>query len=185
MGGEIASQTFLSLMLDKIHHKEVSDSPYPMNADQVTAAIDLAKQHLTFDPLATDIISKQIADGTPVLAVGTVHNFVVQPVCQLISNVDDYYTKADLHEAISLLTNKSEAEILQLLPKVNKEHVNTQLSNLVLVYAMMDLMGIDKVKTVQASNVQGLMLQQAAKLEYKIDPVGLHSTKNAVQLGFH
>lgn len=175
MGGDLASQTFLSLMLNEVLQKEVTDTPYPMNVAQVDAAIELAKAKLVFDENATSIISQQIQNGAQVLAVGTVHNAIIQPLCHLIDSNGDFYSKEQLHQAISMLTDKNKDEVLALMPDPNPNFVNNQLSNLILVYAMMDKMGIDEVTTVQASNVQGVMYQagqtRPQAIDYAIDPV--------------
>jgi hypothetical protein len=69
------------------------------------------------------------------------------------------YTKDDLLQAIHLLTNKTDQEILGFMKMPNEQFVKNQLTNLILVYAMMDMMGIEKVQTMQASNVEGLLLK--------------------------
>lgn len=163
MQGKLASQTFQSLVCDQVLHIEATATPNPMNAEQVQAAIDLAKQHLIFDPTTSDIIKQQIANQAPVMAVGSVHNFVIQPLCNLAGihpNGSDY-TKEDLHQAILLLTDKNDQEMMKLAALSNPELVKNQLTNLILVYAMMDIMGIDKVHTVKSSNVEGLLIKNA------------------------
>lgn len=164
MGGEIASQTFQAQVSEQIlKFEDSSTSPNPMSEANVTAAIQLAKELLTFDPTATTIIKQQINEGTPVFAVGSVHNFGITPLCQLagIESDKDHYTQNDLMLAIKLLTDKTDAQIMQLNHLPNLALAKTQQTNLILVYAMMDLMGIDSVRTVKSSNVEGLLLMNA------------------------
>lgn len=174
MGGEIASQTFQALVSqDILGFSDGSDSPNPMNAANVEAALALAKSHLQFDATSTEIIQQQIQHDTPVLAVGSVHNFVITPLCKLagLESNNDHYTKADLSLAIKLLTDKTDVEIMQLnhLPKL--ELAKNQLTNLILVYAMMDLMGIENVQTIKSSNVEGLLVMNASHKKPLASPI--------------
>ena len=176
MQGQLASQTFQSLVCDKVLHKEATASPNPLNTNDVEAAIDLAKEHLRFDPATSDIIKHQIAHNAPVLAVGSVHNFVIQPLCNLagVHPAGSEYTKEDLHQAILLLTDKTDEQIMKITALSNPDLAKNQLTNLILVYAMMDIMGIDKVHTVKSSNVEGLIIQQATANKKEIQtPINL------------
>jgi exopolyphosphatase/guanosine-5'-triphosphate,3'-diphosphate pyrophosphatase len=160
MGGEVASQTFQALVLEHVVHKELSETPHPLNESQVQEAIALAKKHLVFDEVASSLIHQKIDQGTSVIAVGSVHNQVIQPLCNLATHQEaSFYTKSDLLQAIGLLTNKTDQEILGFMEFPNEQFVKNQLTNLILVYAMMDMMGIEKVQTMQTSNVEGLLLK--------------------------
>lgn len=160
LGGELAANTFQSLVLEQIVQKDLSSSPHPMNTFEVNEAIKLAKEYLIFSEETKNFLKQKIIHDTPVIAVGSVHNYGVQPLCKLITKGQGkQYTKNNLHQAINLLTDQTDAEILQLLPDSNEQFVKTQLTNLILVYAMMDLMGINEVHTLSSSNVQGLLLK--------------------------
>ncbi|MCS5709971.1 Ppx/GppA phosphatase family protein [Candidatus Berkiella aquae] len=164
MEGEMASQTFQALVTTHIKGAEDgSASPNPLNAANVDAAIELAKAHLQFDITSTEIISNQIKQETPIFAVGTVHNMVISPLCHLagIESNADHYTKSDLRLAIELLTDKTDHDIVQLNHLPTLSLAKNQLTNLILVYAMMDLMGIEQVQTMKVSNVEGLMVMNA------------------------
>ncbi len=164
MEGEVASQTFQALVSENIMAlQDGSLSPNPMTASDVEAAIALAKQHLQFDATSTEIIKNKIAQDTPILAVGTVHNFVIQPLCTLagIDSAKDHYSKSDLLLAINLLTDKTDQQIMQLNHLPNLSLAKNQLTNLILVYAMMDLMGVEQVQTIKSSNVEGLLVMNA------------------------
>lgn len=167
MEGQVASQTFQSLISETLLHKEPTASPNPMTESDVEAAIDLAKAHLLFDPTITAIIKQQVTDHAPIIAVGSVHNFTIQPLCNLAGthSGDHYYTKDDVYLAINLLTDKRDEQIQKLMSLANADFAKNQLTNLILVYAMMDIMGIDRVQTVKSSNVEGLLLKNASKNE--------------------
>jgi len=174
MQGEVASQTFQALVSEQVlGFEDGSLSPNPMKESDVAAAIALAKQAFQFDPATVDIIKNQIAQQTPVLAVGTVHNFSIQPLCTLagIDAGKDHYSKNDLLLAINLLTDKTDQQIMQLnhLPKIDL--AKNQLTNLILVYAMMDLMGIEQVQTIKSSNVEGLLLMNAPTKQSIASPI--------------
>ncbi len=174
MGGEIASQTFQALVSqDILGLQDGSLSPNPMNAENVAAAITLAKSHLQFDATSTAIIQQQIQNDTSVFAVGSVHNFVITPLCKLagLESDDNHYTKADLSLAIKFLTDKTDEQIMQLnhLPKL--ELAKNQLTNLILVYAMMDLMGIESVQTIKSSNVEGVLVMNASYKKPLASPI--------------
>lgn len=164
MEGEIASQTFQALVSENVMMFEKgSVSPNPMTATDVEAAIELAKESLHFESTSTDIIKNKIAEGIPLLAVGSVHNFGIQPLCTLagIDSAKDHYTKSDLLLAINLLTDKTDQQIMQLNNLPNVSLAKNQLTNLILVYAMMDLLGVEQVQTIKSSNVEGLLVMNA------------------------
>lgn len=174
MGGEIASQTFQALVSQNILGLEDGSlSPNPMNAENIAAAITLAKEHLQFDATSTEIIQQQIQNDTAILAVGSVHNFVITPLCKLagLESDDDHYTKTDLSLAMKLLTDKTDTEIMQLSHLSKPEFAKHQLTNLILVYAMMDLMGIESVQTIKSSNVEGLLVMNASYKKPLASPI--------------
>jgi len=163
IGTDLASETFYALMMSQVLNKTVDETPYPMQTEEVQATIDLAKETLTFDLLAKEILDHKIAKGSPVLAVGAVHNFLVQPLCNfIVGESSNTFTKAGVLEAIALLTNKTEDQIIHTVPFLDKNFINNQLSSLILVYAMMDKMEIEKVRTVNVNNNHGLILKWAA-----------------------
>ncbi|MGE3317913.1 MAG: hypothetical protein AB7I18_01345 [Candidatus Berkiella sp.] len=177
MQGEVASQTFQALVGEKVlGFGDGSHSPNPMKESDVEAAIALAKQTLQFDPATTAIIKNQISDQTPVLAVGTVHNFSIQPLCTFagIDASKDHYSKHDLLLAIDLLTDKTDQQIMHLNNLPNIDLAKNQLTNLILVYAMMDLMGIENVQTVKSSNVEGLLIMNAPTKQPLASPIIAH-----------
>lgn len=160
MGSDVASQTFQSMVLTELLQKEVTDTPHPLSQSQVDAAIALAKNQFEVNSLDPALIQSNIEKGSPVFAVGSVHNFVIQPLCNLMNNkVDNQYTKDDLYHTITQLTDKTDQEILALMNNSNEQFIKNQLTSLILVYAVMDLMGIESVQTVKTSNVQGVALQ--------------------------
>lgn len=174
MGGEIASQTFQALVSEKVlNQPNGSISPNPMTEDNVQAAIQLAKEELQFDPATTAIIQHQINHDAKVLAVGSVHNFGISPLCQLagIESDKNHYTQSDLLLAIKLLTDKTDEQIMQLnhLPKIDL--AKNQLTNLIMVYAMMDLMKIETVQTVSSANVEGLLVMNAQPVKTISSPI--------------
>lgn len=160
MGSDLASETFNARVLETISHKQVTESPNPMSDEQVQSAITLAKKNLIFEKETKSLIQQQITQGKKVVAVGSVHNLVVQPLIDLISGTQaQFYTKEELLQAIILLTNKTDPQIMKLMHDSNELFVKNYLTNLILVYSMMEILGIDEVQTIQTSNVQGLLLK--------------------------
>lgn len=160
VGTNLASHTFHQLVLEKICHKAAHESPHPMNYQQVESAIALAKEQLTIDNIGPQLKALLKDATTPVVAVGSVHNYTVQPWCNLlVKESKNFYSKEDIHQVIELLTNKTDAEILGMRQNLQKAFVKDQLTNLILAYAVMDEAGIDQVKTLQTSNMQGLLLK--------------------------
>jgi exopolyphosphatase/guanosine-5'-triphosphate,3'-diphosphate pyrophosphatase len=149
--GQLASQTFYSLA--------TSNFSNPMNESDVTAAIELAKAHLGLNTEMKAYVQHKIDNGIPIVAVGSVHNFSVQPLCNLAGTHPEtnYYTKDDLRHAITLLTDKTNEEIYNISKVSNFNLAKEQLTNLVLVYATMDSMGIEKVHTIKTSNIEGVL----------------------------
>lgn len=160
---DLASQTFQTLVTEQLFGKGPSESPNPMNQADVQGAIELAKQNLEFHSGTLEIVAKQIEMGAPILAIGTVHNNSILPACKIagIHPNEGFYTKEDVYHAISFLTGKTDDEIMHLVSIPKKDFAKNQVTNLILVYAVMDMMGIDKVSTIQCNNGEGLMLQKA------------------------
>lgn len=159
MQGKLASATFLDLVNENL---AVNTDLYPMTQDSVQAAIDLAKTHLVFDQTTTEIVKQQIINDAPVLAVGSIHNFIVKPICDLAGLSDKtHFNKQDIYQAIELLTNKTEDQIMHMTNESNPDFVKNKLTNLILVYSLMDKMEIPEIQVVAVSNVQGLLVQKA------------------------
>jgi len=159
MGSDLASHTFEQLVLDKICHKNLSESPNPMSHKQIKEAMILARQNLVLNDVPHIMISERVSNGSSVIAIGSVHNQSILPIVSLAAQTqDNFYIKDSVLSAIELLANKTDEEILALKPNLDRQFVKTQLTNLILVYTMMDTFGIDKVRTMQASNTEGLLL---------------------------
>jgi exopolyphosphatase/guanosine-5'-triphosphate,3'-diphosphate pyrophosphatase len=149
--GQMASQTFHDLIEPLFST--------PMQEADVAMAIELAKTHLGLNPEMKNYIQHKIDNGIPIIAVGSVHNFSVQPLCNLAGTHPEthYYTKDDVRYALTLLTDKTEAEISKISNVSNLDFAKKQLTNLILVYATMDSMDIEKVHTIKSSNIEGVL----------------------------
>lgn len=160
VGTELASHTFHQMVVEKICAKHSHESPHPMDPQQVQAALSLAKEKLATDTISTQLREVLQKESMPIVAVGSVHNFTIQPWCNLLAKAtQSHYTRADVQQAINLLTSKSDFEILQLMDNLPKEFVKDQLTNLILAYAVMDELDVQEVRTLQVNNAQGLLIK--------------------------
>ncbi len=164
-GNEIASQPFLSLVLKEISNKATIDSsPNPINSYQIRSAIQLAKKHLMMEKPKSEAIQNKLAQGSPVVGVGSIHNLVIQHMCNLVTQQDGHScTKQELYKVITFCAGKTDEELLPLMKTQNREFVKSYVTNMILVYAQMDLLGIDKIQTSPTNNVEGLLLKGCKK----------------------
>ncbi len=164
-GGAVASGTFRSMvtsMLEGGGHNQGINSPNPINAEFGNQLSKIAYQigvHIVPDEIKKAI---KDADGQ-VIAIGAVHNRSIANAIYKTSKVDvakrGYYTLKDLKKAARALQDKNDNEIEEILGLPSNQDLGpTQLTNLILVYAVMKKAGIKKVWLVDANTGKGAFL---------------------------
>lgn len=191
-GIELGANKFNKLLrkLSKFHttkeEAKHNNSLNPMTNEEVADAMGLAELLLTekmevedsdLKPFAADeikTIKNKIDSGGRVYAIGSVHNFVAKFYADKIvgNSSHPYYTKLDIKRAIDQAIGKSDEEIFTQFYYQGEgklEFVKLDITTLILVHSMMDVFGIDKVYTVNASNTDGLLIKTI--LEEKEKPL--------------
>lgn len=137
LGTELASRSFLRLLLERV----LAEPSEAITPDKITKALALANLELPFETLGQPL---------EVIGIGSVHNKIIQPLCQSMSPSHvDYYTVQDLENVMSGFLYQRSLDKTELL----------KFSNVILVYASLKKLGITQVRTLGTSNVEGLLLK--------------------------
>lgn len=158
MEGVVASGTFQALVNEHIKGaSEHSASPNPLNFDEFSQAQQLAHDYLTFDPEVSAKILPKIEAGGSVYAIGSVHNFSIQNIVNKLNGEEKHgYTKSDVLAAAHTLIGLSDHQIADVSGGPVK-FADSQLTNLILIHAVMEKYGIKEVTTLKVNNTQGLI----------------------------
>lgn len=166
-GVELGGAKFNQLVLELVKADDSlvsSGSPNPMTPIQVYSAIDMAKTFLIAPnnfftkPFAKEeilTIQGKIADGGKVYGIGTIHNFVAKLYADQTTNSSkDYYTKEEIRAAIDEAIDRSDQYIYDNIKNKlgNVDFVKTDITALILVYSIMDVLGVDVVYPIDVSN---------------------------------
>ena len=146
-GGKLASVSFASYIIQTIQKKDISKvkTPNPIAPEEMEKAISHAKSSLGEIP---SIVREKLKDPkTVVLGIGGVHYYSIRNQI----GMGNTYTVVRLKETLDQRLGKTDAEI-------GGEYANTEVSNLGLVLAFMQEMGLESVKTKKVNNTNGMML---------------------------
>jgi exopolyphosphatase/guanosine-5'-triphosphate,3'-diphosphate pyrophosphatase len=156
-GNELGSVAFQAELINSI--KPTTISPNPMNEDEINQAIRLGLQ------LLGDGLTLPGRQDDQVYGVGNIHNTNVQHHVNRIYEEQamckaqpQLYSREEVSQAVNTLKGKTDEEIMPSMAGiVNLEFARGQLSNLILVLAAMEKLGIFEVKTLPVSNLDGIL----------------------------
>lgn len=144
--GKLASISFKNAIIQNIEKKDLKQvsSPNPMNAAEMEAAIQFAKQKSQeTDPF---IVKKLSSPRTEVLAVGNLFNLGVRPLVN--SNT---MTQQQLSDSLKGLVDKTDSQILgEAIPEV-------AVSNPLLVLGYMQGLNIHQIHFIKVNNADGAL----------------------------
>lgn len=153
MQSVLASKTFQRLVEQQVKQwNEQSHSPNPFTPSEFEATLSLAKGSLQFNEKDLQNVAIQLIKGHKVYAVGPVHQQSVLRAVQKIFNTQDtHYTKDQVLLCAKLLSELDDDEISLKLGLKKSSLLSSQVTDLILVYAMMDKLNIDSVDTLHLS----------------------------------
>lgn len=129
------------------------------NIDQ---AITIAKENMKLDQNLELNFKNMIQEHKQVIGIGSVHNLSIQKIINKMNQSDhNYYTKEDVLLAAKKLGALTDESLKEFTGVTDDKLLKCQVSNLALVYAIMDELQIEKVEVVKANNNQGLMKKGA------------------------
>lgn len=139
----------------------------PMNKSEIKKSIDIALDLVKIPSRITKTIKKYDL----IAGIGPIHNYVVQhyvnfnnisKLMDIKSNLDLWeYSQDDLIGAMEFLTKKTNKDIADLMYN-NRSYYNVdkEVSNVILVYAIMKKLDIKCVQTLNPKITFGLLLQK-------------------------
>lgn len=139
----------------------------PMTKAEIKKSIEIAQDHIKIPSR----IIKTIKKYDLLAGIGPIHNYVIQHyvnfhnISKLIdikSNLDLWeYTQEDLIGALEFLSRKTNKELADLMyNKRSYYNVDKEVSNVILVYAIMQKLDIKCVQTLNPKITFGLLLQK-------------------------
>lgn len=162
---EVTCKKFYELVKKETRNRE---HIYPLESRHVKQLIDLAMDLVQIDENLTKRIQSQLKIGFSVVGRGAIHNHVAQHYCNLYEFIKiitqkidaSFYTKQQLNDVIKLISTRDLTRAIGLMHDITKyEQAEQELTNLMLIYAIMCKAGINKVHTVNAKNIFGLLVQ--------------------------
>lgn len=150
--GKLGSVPFKDYILKKIK-KQGGKSPNPINSYQAKLAVDHARA------TALKTVKKEIKDflqnskNLKVLGIGGVHYFSIRNQIDPTGEKDSY-TVGDVEKTLNSKIGKTDADL------GNPKYVDTDVSNLALVYGYMKALNIYEIKTAKVNMTDGLLLNQ-------------------------
>ncbi|MCB9060469.1 MAG: hypothetical protein H6622_02975 [Halobacteriovoraceae bacterium] len=140
--GKLASVTFKNNIINDIQ-KSKKLSPNPISKDDFKRSFEFAKN------LAAESVDKDFFELIPkkkILGIGSVHYYSVSK--QVGKKT---YSKLNIDKKIKKLLNKTDKQI-------GGSYADTQVSNLILVSAFMEQLGIGKVHALRVNNTDGVLI---------------------------
>ncbi len=155
--GNLGSGSFQGLLESQLHQDFV------LSSDQnLEKAIHIAKENIKLDQNLGLNFKNIIQEHKQVLGIGSVHNLSIQKIINKVNQYENhYYTKEDVRLAAQKLGGFTDEALKEFTGITDDKLLKCQVSNLVLVYAIMDELQIEKVEVVKANNNQGLMKKGA------------------------
>lgn len=155
--GDLGSGSFQGLLENQIGHD--FDLSTEQNFEQ---AIDIAKENIKLDQHLELKFKNLVQEKQQVIGIGSVHNLSIHKMINKLNQSNhNYYTKDDVLSAgkkLGILTGKKLQEFTGV---TDDTLLKCQVPNLVLVYAIMDQLQIERVEVVKVNNNQELMKKGA------------------------
>lgn len=114
-----------------------------------------------FHQAEIEFIKSKVANGGKVYGVGAVHNFVVKVFVDNNFGKKSYYTKAEVAKILEMIVERDDDYIFNNIKKDKNNDpsfTKVDITSLILIYAMMDLFGIDKVYPVDVSDTNSIAI---------------------------
>lgn len=148
--GKLGSVSFKEYILKKIKRQNTK-SPNPINSYQARLAVDHAKS-VALKTVKSDIKNLlQNNKNIKVLGIGGVHYHSIRGQIDPTGEKDTY-TVGDVEKALNSKIGKTDADL------GNPKYVETDVSNLALVFGFMKALNVYEIKTAKVNMTDGLLL---------------------------
>ena len=192
-GAKIASESFYQLVMrDLFNSNDFNCFPYPVDRQDLDAIIAKAKEVLLgvngFGVETIDELKFGIESGREVYAIGPFFKFLIgHHVRKFVYENSRVVTKDNLESAMNLFLNKTTQEVELLSPNPAKTvYFKVELTGLVLLYALMDLLEMNDFSIVESGNTDGLLAIVKEKCECPfpelLPPSSFHEFSSALML---
>lgn len=171
-GCEIAARTFLEQTLTRVKKGGQSLTPNPMSVNEAQQTFDLARALLTgtsaipsglmpFDAKELALLRERIRSEKYVLGIGGVHARIVLPCVRAVTGVrEPRYTPESLRQTIDyMIAQEFTDEGIHQFVGSNMDNFPSTLPSLILVYTVLELLGIKHVQVLDINNTQGLVAE--------------------------
>lgn len=176
LGVAVGGAKFNDIVLNQLYGGNAESnrnlSENPMSPDVIQGLVNLVGIWLTnangpfkpavFTQEAIDFIKGKVSSGGKVYGIGAVHNFVVKLYVDNNLGAKPYYTKKDIAKILEMVADHNDDYIYKNVkksPKADPKFTKFDVTSLILIYAMMDKFGIDKVYPVNVSNADGIAIK--------------------------
>ena len=157
----VASETYYSRLMTHLRaqgFKTEEQSFYPFSHADIETAHRLVAHDLQPSLEEGSQVVARLEDGSSTLVgVGSVHAAIMEYIKLNLAAEGSSYSKEQLKQAIHSLIGKSEDEVIDLIPDGAKPFARVAATNMLLVYATMAQLGVDRVEVVYGSNVSSVL----------------------------
>lgn len=183
IGGAKFNEIVVNAIFGGDKNSNANRSENPMAPETIKDFIDKAKTWLidssgpfmpaVFSQEDVDFIKAKVANNANIYGIGAIHNFVAKVYANNNFGAKPYYTKEELSKLLDMIANQDDDAIYANIKK-NKEadpqFTKTDVTSLMLVYAMMDFFGIDKIHPVNVSNADGIAIKAIVDNKHNKNP---------------
>lgn len=144
MGENMGSVAFMSYIIDTIQEKEGVETPNPLSDEDLKEADKYAR---SFARKAYPLIKQKIQNEVSILGAGRLFNHSVYP----LASEGGVITRNGLRKFINDSLNKSDEEL-------DNPYANVDVSNCILVLAIMKALHIHEIFPVETSTAKGMLI---------------------------
>ncbi len=164
LSGAVATETFKKMLIEELHNHDSTliSTANPIGKENISDAFEIAHNILAFPARHTTTLYRYMEQAKhQVVGIGAVHDAIVK----VIRNDSTTYTKVELMEAVQKYADYTDEQLMGVAHDTHRKFAGNLLSNIILVYAMMEAFHIDQV-TVKSINASDALLLDGLESDY-------------------
>ena len=170
LSGNMATEAFKARILSFLSAKggRGLTSPNPISAENILECISLANKHSGFHEQADLRVRHYMTTQHPlVIGISNVH----QAVMNIANPGKNFYTRQHLRDAIEKFSTLTDKELLKISPN-HPAFISYEVTNMIMIYALMRKFGIFKVYVKNAMPADVLLLEPCTSLQQRLAQTG-------------